>query len=131
VILPSVVRDELTAAPPLVRQWIADPPPWVEVRKTTNFHQDASLANLDAGEEDAIALAVELHADLLLMDDREGVIAARSRGLTVTGTLGVLGLAAKHGLLDLAEAFDRLKGTNFHYRQEIMNQLLNEVIGKA
>ena len=131
VILPSVVRDELTAATPLVRQWIADPPAWVEVRKTSNVHQDASLESLDAGEGDAIALAVEIHADLLLMDDREGVIAARSKGLTVTGTLGVLGLAAHHGLLNLAEAFDRLKRTNFHYRQEIMDQLLDEISGKG
>jgi predicted nucleic acid-binding protein len=48
------------------------------------------LAVLDAGEEDAIALALELHADLLLMDDEAGAIAARARGLEVTGTLGVL-----------------------------------------
>jgi predicted nucleic acid-binding protein len=131
VILPSVVRDELTAAWPSVRLWITDPPPWVEVRKTTRLHQDASLRNLDAGEEDAIALAVELHADLLLMDDREGVIAARSRGLSVTGTLGVLGLAAQRGLLDLADAFNRLKRTNFRYRQEIMDALLKEADAKA
>lgn len=131
VILPSVVRDELTAAPPLVRQWIADPPAWVEVRQTAHVHRDATLENLDAGERDAIALAVDLHADLLLMDDREGVIAARSKGLTVAGTLGVLGLAAHHGLIDLAESFDRLKRTNFRYQQEIMDRLLDEVSGKA
>jgi predicted nucleic acid-binding protein len=35
VILPSGVRDELTAAPLLIRQWVTDPPSWVEVRKTT------------------------------------------------------------------------------------------------
>jgi predicted nucleic acid-binding protein len=130
VILPSVVRDELTAAPASVRHWIANPPPWVEVRRTTNVHRDASLQNLDVGEADAIALALEIHADLLLMDDREGVIAARSRGLTVTGTLGALGLAAQHGLLNLAEAFDRLKQTNFHYRQDVIGRLFNEVTGK-
>jgi predicted nucleic acid-binding protein len=60
------------------------------------------------------------------MDDREGVIVARSKGLVVTGTLGVLGLAATRGLLNLVEAFDRLKQTNFRYRQETMDQLLKE-----
>jgi predicted nucleic acid-binding protein len=74
--------------------------------------------------------AREIHADLLLMDDREGVIAARSKGLTVTGMLGALGLAAHHGLLNLAQAFDRLKLTNFHYRQDVMDQSLNEVTRK-
>ena len=39
------------------------------------------MEKLDAGEEDAIALAIELHADLLRMDDREGVFAARRKGL--------------------------------------------------
>lgn len=129
VILPSAVRDELADAPPLVRNWIAQPPPWVQVRTTTGFHQDASLRNLDPGEEDAIELAVELNADLLLMDDREGVLAARSKGLTVTGTLGVLGLAAHRSLLNLAEAFHRIKRTNFRYRQDTMDALLAEASG--
>jgi predicted nucleic acid-binding protein len=131
VILPSVVREELDDGPSQVRLWIADRPPWVEVRATRDSRRDASLHDLDAGEEDAIALAVELHADLLLMDDREGVLAARSRGLTVTGTLGVLGLAARHGLLDLAEAFGRIRRTNFRYRQDTMDALLAEASGTA
>jgi predicted nucleic acid-binding protein len=130
VILPSVVRDELDHAPPLVRDWIADPPLWLEVRATMDFHRDPSLQNLDAGEEDAITLAVELQADLVLMDDREGVLAARRKGLTVAGTLGVLGLAAQRGLLILSEAFDLIKRTNFRYRQDTMDALLAEASGK-
>ena len=70
-------------------------------------------------------------ADLLLMDGREGVLAARNKGLTVTGTLGLLGLAAQHGLIDLAEAFDRIKRTNFRYRQSTMDALLSEISGKG
>jgi hypothetical protein len=42
--------------------------------------------------------------------------------------LGVLARAAKRDLLNLSTAFDRLKQTNFRYRQETMNLLLNEVI---
>ena len=62
---------------------------------------------LNPGEE-AVALAIELHADLLLMDDRDGVRAARRKGIEVTGTLGLLGIAAKSGLLNLADACDRI-----------------------
>ena len=65
------------------------------------------------------------------MDDRRGVIAALQRGLTVTGTMGLLARGAKHGILDLADAFDRLKRTNFRYRQETMDVLLNEAGRKA
>jgi len=59
----------------------------VDVCPSSPF-QDASLEALDAGEGAAIALAIELHADLPLMDDEEGVIAARRKGLEVAGTLG-------------------------------------------
>lgn len=44
----------------------------------------------------------------------------------MTETLGVPGLAARHGLIDLAASFARLKRTNFRYRQEIMDALLDE-----
>jgi predicted nucleic acid-binding protein len=129
VILPAVVRDELghPKAPPVVQDWIANPPEWVDIRQSPATHiQDIALAGLDAGEEDAIALALELHADLLLMDDEEGATAARAKGLEVTGTLGILRLAAQRRLLNLAEAFDRIKRTNFRYRQDTMAALLME-----
>ena len=133
VILPSVVRDELQdpGTPLLVRDWIAHPPSWVDVRLATSDPDAVALKGLDAGEAAAIALAVELAADLLLMDDREGVIAARRKGFAVTGTLGVLDLAAERGLLNLGEAFDRLKRTNFRCPQGIMDHLLNRASRKT
>ena len=133
VILPSAVRRELDDrdTPPSVRDWIASPPAWVEVSETPGRHfDDESLAGLDEGEQAAIALAAALDADLLLMDDREGVMVARSKGLEVTGTLGVLSLAARRGLIDLADSFARLKNTNFRYRQEIMDAPLDQQAGK-
>ncbi|MGA7929744.1 MAG: hypothetical protein WCA20_27595 [Candidatus Sulfotelmatobacter sp.] len=87
VILPSAVQRELDDqdTPPSVRQWVANPPAWLEVSETPGHYlDDASLEGLDEGEQAAIALATALDADLLLMDDREGVMVARSKGLTVT-----------------------------------------------
>ena len=133
VILPSAVQRELDDrdTPPSVRDWIASPPAWVEVSETPGRHfDDESLAGLDEGEQAAIALAAALNADLLLMDDREGVMVARSKGLEVTGTLGILSLGARRGLIDLADSFARLKNTNFRYRQEIMDALLDEQAAK-
>jgi predicted nucleic acid-binding protein len=68
---------------------------------------------------------------LLLMDDEEGVAAARAKGLEVTGTLGVLSRAAQRHLLGLREAFDRLKRTNFRYRQEVMDEFLAGIEGST
>jgi predicted nucleic acid-binding protein len=70
------------------------------------------------GQRAAIALA------LAVKDDREGVGIALCRGLVVTGTLGVLDLAARRGLIDLAAAFERLKTTAFYYRQGLLDALL-------
>ena len=87
VILPSAVRAELADpdAPPSVRNWIADSPAWVDIQETPipEFNQ-APVEGLDEGETAAIALAILLHADLVLMDDRRGVIVARGKGLSVT-----------------------------------------------
>jgi len=129
VILPSVVRDELARmeAPDAVRDWIQAAPAWLEVRSdSVSSSDDASLESLDDGEKAALALAASLAADLILMDDRDGVRVARSQGFRVVGTLRVLELGARRGLLDLADAFERIKRTNFRYRQEIMDELLKQ-----
>lgn len=131
VILPSAVRDELADpnTPGVVRQWARDLPALAKVQDTST--PVSSTVELGAGEAAAIALAVALHADLLLMDDRRGVMAALREGLAVTGSLGLLARAAERGLLDLADAFDRLKRTNFRYRQATMDMLLARVKGAA
>ena len=67
-----------------------------------------------------------MHADLILIDERRGTAAALGKGFDVTGTLGVLSLAARRGLVDLADCFGRPKRTNFRYRQEIMDDLLDQ-----
>ena len=90
VILPSAVRDELAddGSPLLVRDWIADPPAWLDIRPAPGARLAGLAPDLDPGEIAAIGLAIELRADLLLMDDREAVFAARREGFAVTGTLG-------------------------------------------
>ena len=124
VILPNVVRDELFSckAPSAVRAWIASIPDWIEVA-TVSGTDDAALQDIDLGERAAIRLAAALHADLLLMDDRKGVRAAEQKGLRVTGTLGVLDLAADRGLLDFAQAVQKLQRTNFRQPQALLEML--------
>jgi uncharacterized protein len=56
-------------------------------------------ATLGQGEREAIALAIETAADLVILDDRQGRRLARMRGLAVTGTVGVLVEARARGLV--------------------------------
>jgi predicted nucleic acid-binding protein len=84
------------------------------------------VEGLDEGETAAIALAISLGADLLLMDDRKGVIVARGRGLRVTGALGVLDIAAERGLVNFAQAVSRLRRTTFRIPEALLDSLLKK-----
>jgi len=132
IYVPELVRDELRDkdAPAAVRAWATLAPPWLDVRPTPEaVDVIPALRLLDDGERAALALARALNADLVLMDDRAGVAAARQEGFAVTGTLGILDLAARRGLIDLAMVFAKLKATNFRYRSAIMDSLLEQHIG--
>src|SRR5580704_4509012 len=100
IFVPQIVREELchAEAPERVRRWIAEPPSWLKIVPDEHDNVSLDLQRLDKGERAAIALAGRIGADLLLMDDRDGVNAARRRGFAVTGTLGILDLAASRGM---------------------------------
>jgi len=127
VLIPPAVHAELAdpLAPREVRAWVLESHAWLEIvapRKPA----DSSLMYLDAGEREAIALAAELKANLLLMDERDGADAARARNLRVIGTLGVLDAAAEKGWIDLPAVFDRLRQTTFRAPHRLMATMLEQ-----
>jgi len=69
-------------------------------------------------------LAESLRAELLLIDERAGFKFARKKGLRVTGTLGVLDIAAERGLLDFAEAVRNLDKTSFRRPVSVLEALM-------
>lgn len=113
VVLPTAVHNELLDRGSLdvVREWAGALPAWISVQAPTTAPE--SVSGLHRGEIDAIALAEELHAGLVLMDDAAGVRYARERGITITGTLGVLVEAAQNGWLQIDAALSKLKDTDF------------------
>ncbi len=123
IILPTEVQAELSDrdAPLQVQAWMARHPSWIEV---VNAPVVARQIGIHRGEAAAIALAGSIRADLLLMDDRKGVNAAKRQGIRVTGTLGVLDLAAERGLLDFHQAIIQLQRTTFRLPDAIVNALL-------
>ena len=60
------------------------------------------------------------------MDDRAGVAAARNQGLRVTGTLGILDLAAERDLLDFAEVIRKLALTSFWRPEALLAALVKK-----
>lgn len=114
IVVPQAVFSELqhTKTPQPVKDWIANAPSWLEVKQA-----DASLftptKRIGDGEREAIALAIELRADAVLIDDRDATQEARRQSLIAVGTVSLLERAAEKDLLDLAETLDRLSKTSF------------------
>jgi predicted nucleic acid-binding protein len=127
VLIPPAVFEELQQpeTPQLVQAWIADPPPWLQVQ-SLRFHPDPELDYLDSGEREAIALAEEIHADQLLLDEADARREAARRKLTFIGTLGVLREAARRELLNLPITLAQLQATTFYVDPELIRSLLEE-----
>ena len=75
--------------------------------QTLHSQPDSELDYLDEGEREAIALAEELKADHLLLDEIDARKEAARRKLPFIGTLGILRRAAQLDLIDLLSTLAR------------------------
>ncbi|WP_423224738.1 DUF3368 domain-containing protein [Candidatus Amarolinea aalborgensis] len=112
--LPQAVTDELRIEedlPGSVAVRAARQARWLLTERVRDQVRVAILRrDLDGGEAEAIALALQKHADWLLLDERDARRAAKSLGLKVTGVLGILLKARLDGRLpSLREAMDQLR----------------------
>ena len=125
VSIAAAVGEELSRprTPDSVRNWFASKPSWLKV-ETTAIWNGPKLPLLHDGERETLVLALAIGAELVIMDDRAGVSAGRARGLRVTGTIGVLDIAAERKLIDLSEAVRRLRATNFRVAPGMIEKLL-------
>lgn len=123
--IPKAVHDELTApaAPPEVSTWMQNPPEWLVV-ETVQGIADATLARLHPGEREALLLASQLRADLVVIDEKAARQIAEARGARVTGLLGILLEAANRGMVDLPTAVGRLRQTTFRASPAMLRDLL-------
>jgi predicted nucleic acid-binding protein len=129
--IPHEVLLELSspAAPPIVSDWIANRPSWLEATPPTPLLSPQIPAlpipvNLDPGETAAIHLALAEPGSLLLIDEAAGREYATKLGIANTGTLGVLLAASQLGLVDLNLSLQALQQTSFRVSQSLIRQLL-------
>lgn len=82
---------------------------------------------LDEGESEAIAIALEEKAELVLLDDSDAREKARLYGLRITGVIGVLLRAKKDGKIDsLKDCLSELRQSGFRIRGSLEEHLLRE-----
>jgi len=125
ILIPPAVHEELQQpkTPLVVRSWASELPAWCEVRPPLSV-PDVNLSELNAGERDAIQLALDFGVPLLLIDESEGRREAMRRHLKVTGTISVLEKAAQQGLLDFRSVLQRLEQTNFRLSARIRDEFI-------
>jgi predicted nucleic acid-binding protein len=125
VLLPHAVFQELQhpRTSPVVRQWVANLPGWLEVRALTSA-ANSELMTLDVGEREAIQLALDLGIRTVLIDEADGRRQAERLHLEVRGTLGILERGAHMGRVDLRQALSKLEHTTFRMSPAVRAALL-------
>ena len=119
ILIPPAVAREIEPSIPVV-------PAWVSVKVLSSQRAPlTSRGRLGDGEREAIALAMEIGADAVLIDERAGRRVAEEAGLRVIGTLGLLLEAKRAGhVTTIRGELDKLLETSFFLSPQLYDQLL-------
>jgi predicted nucleic acid-binding protein len=123
ILIPESVRAELLRSHSSL-------PEWLQTRHVSNANAVADFAKLvDPGEAEAIALAKELNADHLLIDERKGRRLAQAEGIRVIGLVGIVLLAKRKALVPNARGLleQLVNEAGVYLDHELINSALKSV----
>jgi predicted nucleic acid-binding protein len=122
ILVPPAVVAELRHpdAPVVVKNWAAQLPAWAQVRAPQNAIR---FPVLGGGESEALSLAIETRANLILLDDLAARDVAKARGIKTAGTLGLLAQAHLCGWLDFEPTLAKLRGTNYRISEGVVEHV--------
>jgi len=132
VFIPPAVREELRVESELPGSRVigeAIEAGWIQIEQVRNMAFVKVLRReLDEGESEAIALALQAQAEWTLLDEKEGRRVAKSLGLRVTGVLGILLRARRDGKLGHLKRVlvDLREKAGFHIRADLLKDVLKE-----
>jgi predicted nucleic acid-binding protein len=100
-----------------------------ETKKVQNSEElEFFLNDLDLGEAECIQLAKEINSDILIIDERSGYKIAQSEGLFVIGTLTVLLMAKKKGIiLEVRPLLDKMMQSGRWYSSHVYKYFLESI----
>lgn len=128
IIVPKEVYEELAKLPH--QKEIVSSQDWIIHSEISDIDLYEKLVkDLDKGESEAITLAIEKQADLLIIDERKGRKIAKSYGLKIIGLLGILIVSKQKGLIPALKPV--LEKLVHEYDFRIHPQLLRTVLEKV
>jgi predicted nucleic acid-binding protein len=123
VLVPPAVWSEVTRRPDAPGAAAVARAEWLQVRAP----QVVPATKLGLGEREAMALAAELHA-ILIVDDGLARAAALAMGITITGTLGVLRRAKYAGLLvAVRPILDEMQANGLRVAEPLVHAFIQEL----
>ena len=123
--IPRKVEKEFIRKDSIVRREALENAPWIKTVDLTDPQTAAVHAELDDGEAEALALANEHNARLVLLDEKRGRQKAKKIGLMTKGTVGILQEAKREGLIDVIEPLlIRLQDNGMHLSESLINDTL-------
>lgn len=127
IIIPERVYEELRILAEFDIQ-IEEPlkAEWIDIKEVKSQELiDQFRKKLDQGEAESIALAIEMQADYLLIDEKEGRKIARENQLEIVGTLGILINGKKSGLIEsIVEKMDDLRKIGFWISDSLYQEII-------
>lgn len=129
VSIPSSVLKEVEAKPGKETELIQSllQRQKFQLRQATKRTLEELPPGLGAGEREAIALALETRANLVALDDQQGRHIARERGLSVTGTIGILIEARQKGMIPSVRCeLDRLIEVGMWVHEVFYHRIIQE-----
>ena len=125
--IPRKVEKEFLKKDPIVRREALENAPWIKTVDLTDPQTAAVHAELDEGEAEALALANEHDARLVLLDEKKGRQKAKQIGLTAIGIVGVLQEAKEEGLIDaIKPLLIQLQDNGIHLSESLINNALQD-----
>jgi hypothetical protein len=124
-LIPALVSNAV--APPAVIEEFGRKPDWLREMPVQDKTVLATLrAQLDSGEAEAIAVALEHPGSILLIDERQERRLAESLGLSVLGTLGLLVQAKQRGVLEAVRPLmDALIAADFRVSEALYKHVVH------
>lgn len=125
IVTTEIVREEFLQGGDSGHSSADDWPEWLEVLPLRQPLPLLATVSLDRGEASVIQLALEESIDLVCIDEAQGRRSAKALKLQVTGSLGLLGMAKRHGIIAAARPLvAAMSNLGNWYREDLVAQFL-------